>query len=331
MKTLTKALLAGAAITAIGAAAWMLYKKNKKNTQEALQEEEKVLEHFGIDHGVLEADTMSKVAGDPDYGDVRRFADLDVPAQVTQLLSHSTVWSDDDLDWQSRLGDPLEGNGIPNSVHVLFDSTRTAGYPNNRVGFFIEVPPLYRTGAYGSLGYRDYMLYLQQVATEFWAEHRLKCASPGDVEIVGLHSYAGEVVLADGTTANRVCYEPIQPKFLADQSKFGSRVDGLYRYFTDVRRESVENDRDVLADENIGVHLFMGVWFKAECRETDTYGITLRQVLEFLEELVLKDNYVLEDVNHRNRQQLGPVIVHPGKDFDFYLGRDLKVETVLLD
>lgn len=314
-------------ITAVvGGGLAFFYRKNLRKIEKDVEKETKDYEDLGIgDIEKIQNEPINHV--DPHYGNIRRFADLPVSHQVMKLLHCSTNWTDDDLDWESAVyGD----KGSFNSVHVVFkEDGDQDGYPNNKVGFFIEVPPLVsrEKGAINTLKYRNYLEFLGRLSNEFWEKNRVECGRPKDVECLGLYS---RIVEAQGGRILK--YERIPESTLKSKAYYpNDRLDGLYRYYSDAKKTFDESGIDILPDGIEDIHLFMGVWFKIECVETNTYGMSLKQILQFLEEIVINDNYVIEDYNHRNQQTLGPIVIHPRNELEIILNSELKEEPIVFE
>lgn len=325
MKTRNVAILLG--LAAIGIGGVILYKRNLKKIEKNEETEKEELKNLGVEPEVLEKDVVKISKSHPDYGDLKRFSDLPVPHQVMRLLCCSRNWSDEDLDWEKAV---YSDHGSWDSIHVVFkEKSDGDGFPNNRVGFFIEVPPLYSSeDRFCPFTYRNYSDYLSKLAQGFWATNKIECARPGSPDIVGLYSKEVDVTNSNGEVIKLLQYERIPSQLLASHSEYNGDVkDGLYRYFSSVYREWDEGN-DILPKDVDNAHLFMGVWFKLECEDTDTYGMSLKQILMFLEEMVIKDNYVLEDNNRRSRRTLGPVIIHPSSEFEVILDHNLKARPI---
>ena len=325
MKTRNVAILLG--LAAIGIGGVILYRRNLKKIEKIEETEKEELSALGVEPEKLEEDAVKISKSHPDYGDLKRFSDLPIPQQIVRLLNCSSNWSDEDLDWETAYS-KKKGVTSWDSVHVVFkEKSDGDGYPNNRVGFFIEVPPLYNSeGHFCSFAYNNYTEYLSRLSQGFWATHKIECARPASPEVIGLYSRSVEVENSRGEKFNLLQYERIPTKLLLGYSKYDGDVkDGLYRYFSSVHREWNNEGVDILPDGIESAHLFMGVWFKLECEDTDTYGMSIKQILMFLEEMVLKDNYTLMNSGHTIRRVLKPVIIHPGSEFELILNHDLKV------
>ena len=320
MKTKTIALILGGAALAVGG--FILYKRNLKKLEKREVEEKKEFSELGIKIDKLDQDAIDIATKNRDYGDIRRFSDLPVPQQIVRLLQNSTNWEDQDLDWQTAV---FSDAGAMNSVHLVFREGKDKG--GNEVGFFIEVPPIISNERSGNLlKYRDYVNYMNHLSQEFWADHRVECARPKFTDVIGLYSEIVEVT--DGKRTVKIMkYSKIPDKMLESRSRYGDRLDGLYCYYSDAKREA-ERGVYIIPEDKDDIHLFMGVWFRMESPDRNYGGMTIKQILQFLEEMVLNDNYVIEDCNHKNRQVLGPVIVHPGDEFEFILDEELKIRGI---
>jgi len=310
----------GLAVLTVGGV--ILYKRNSKKLKEAEKREESELEDLGVNPQKLNEETAEIVKNSDEYGDIRRFSDLPYPQQLLRLLDTSVKWPEDELDWENPV---YSDDGALNSVHVVFKDRSTDEYHGTDIGFFIEVPPLIGNN---TLKYRDYRNYLNRLAQDFWAREKVECARPSSVEVVGLYSQTINVENSSGEKLNILQYVKIPDEVLIARSRYGERLDGLYNYFSDAKREA-ERGVYIVPEDMDDVHIFTGVWFRLEDPNRVYGGITLKQVLKFLEEMVLKDNYVIEDSNHSNQQKLGPVIVHPGTEFEYILDHDLKAKPVL--
>ena len=323
MKTKTIALVLGGAALAIGG--FILYKRSLKKIEKRESTEKQEFSELGIEVESLDDDAKKVAAKTGDYGDIHRFSDLPVPQQIVRLLENSSNWEDKDLDWESAV---FSDNGAMNSVHLAFRESKESKAAE--VGFFIEVPPIISGERSGNLlKYRDYMNYMNQLSQDFWARHRVECMKPRNTEIIGLYSDITEIT--DGkNTAKIMQYSRIPDEVLKSRSKYGDRLDGLYCYYSDAKREA-ERGVYIIPEDKDDIHLFMGVWFRLENPDRNYGGMTIKQILQFLEEMVIKDNYVIEDINHKNRQTLGPVIVHPGEELEYILDKDLKIRPIEFD
>ena len=322
MKTKSKvALLIGIAVATIGGV--VLYKRNLRRITKSEEAERSEFEKLGIDTEVLnkDAERIAKKSGD--YGDIRRFSDLPFPQQLVRLLVCSDNWSHEELDWETAV---FSDKGAYNSVHVVFKEHKEE-YFGTDIGFFLEVPPLF--GSQGNaLKYRDYLNFLNNLAQDFWAKERVECARPRNTEVIGLYSRQVDISKeTSGKIQNVLQYTKIPDEVLIKRSRYSDRLDGLYSYYTDAKREA-ERGVFIVPEEIDDIHLFMGVWFRLETPSKSYGGMTMSQVLKFLEELILRDNYVIEDVNHKNQQKLGPVIVHPSSELELILDHDLSVRPI---
>lgn len=320
MKTKTIALILGGAALAVGG--YILYKRNLKKIEKHEAQEKEEFSELGIKIDKLDQDAIDIATKTRDYGDIRRFSDLPVPQQIMRLLQNSTNWEDQDLDWQTAV---FSDAGAMNAVHLVFREGKDS--KSAEVGFFIEVPPIISNERSGNLlKYRDYVNYMNHLSQDFWANHRVECTRPKFTDVIGLYSESVEVT--DGKTTARILkYSKIPDKVLEGRSRYGDRLDGLYCYYSDAKREA-ERGVYIIPEDKDDIHLFMGIWFRMESPDRNYGGMTIKQILQFLEEMVLRDNYVIEDSNHKNRQTLGPVIVHPGDEFEFILDEELKIRPI---
>ncbi len=320
MKTKTIALILGSAALAVGG--FILYRRNLKKIEKHEAQEKEEFSELGIKIDKLDQDAIDIATKTRDYGDIRRFSDLPVPQQIVRLLQNSTNWEDQDLDWQTAV---FSDTGAMNAVHLVFREGKDA--KSSEVGFFIEVPPIISNERSGNLlKYRDYVNYMNHLSQDFWANHRVECTRPKFTDVIGLYSESVEVT--DGKTTARILkYSKIPDKVLEGRSRYGDRLDGLYCYSSDAKREA-ERGVYIIPEDKDDIHLFMGIWFRMESPDRNYGGMTIKQILQFLEEMVLRDNYVIEDSNHKNRQVLGPVIVHPGDEFEFILDEELKIRPI---
>lgn len=321
MKTKTIALILGGAALTVGG--YILYKRNLKKIEKREAREREEFSELGIKLDKLDQDAIDIATKTRDYGDIRRFSDLPVPQQIVRLLQNSTNWEDRDLDWQSAV---FSDTGAMNAVHLVFREGKDAK-GGAEVGFFIEVPPIISNERSGNLlKYRDYVNYMNHLSQDFWAKHRVECTRPKFTDVIGLYSEVVEVT--DGkTTAKILKYSKIPDNVLEGRSRYNDRLDGLYCYYSDAKREA-ERGVYIIPEDKDDIHLFMGIWFRMESPDRNYGGMTIKQILQFLEEMVLYDNYVIEDSNHKNRQSLGPVIVHPGDEFEFILDSELKIRGI---
>lgn len=319
MKTKSKvAVILGIAAVAVGG--FLLYKRNLKKISKDEARKKSEFRDLGVDVDKLNADAVNVTKDNDEYGDIRRFSDLPYPQQLVRLLNCSSNWSDEDLDWTK-----VDGY---NSIHVVFKEHKEE-YLGTNIGFFIEVPPLLG-GPRNNLRYKDYTNFLNHLTQDFWAREKVECTRPRSTDVVGLYSRFVEAEVG-GKTINILQYSEIPEKTLKKRSRYHDRLDGLYSYYSEAKREEERGVYDIIPNEMEDIHLFMGVWFRLETPSRSYGGITMRQVLKFLEELVLKDDYVIEDSNHENQQTLGPVIVHPGIELEYILGPDLKVYPIEQD
>ena len=321
MKTKTIALILGGAALAVGG--YILYKRNLKKIEKQEAQEKEDFSELGIKIDKLDQDAIDIATKTRDYGDIRRFSDLPVPQQIVRLLQNSTNWEDRDLDWQSAV---FSDTGAMNAVHLVFREGKDAK-GGAEVGFFIEVPPIISNERSGNLlKYRDYVNYMNHLSQDFWAKHRVECTRPKFTDVIGLYSEVVEVT--DGkTTAKILKYSKIPDNVLESRSRYSDRLDGLYCYYSDAKREA-EHGVYIIPEDKDDIHLFMGIWFRMESPDRNYGGMTIKQILQFLEEMVIHDNYVIEDSNHKNRQSLGPVIVHPGDEFEYILDDELKIRGI---
>lgn len=347
MKPILKYTLIGAGVTAFAIFVSKIFKKNKKEIKKQVKKEKKEFKNIGIED-VKELDEIVESANKEKEQPVEEFAELPIPEQVMSLLIKSNKWTPEDIDWENAVYPPMKEGSYPgvdeiegsfgyyNSVHVLFKESGNV----DKVGFFIEVPPIIqRHNCISLFQYKDYSMFLDRFALNFWESHRVACEKPRDVEVHGLYSKK-KYIKDEGK--NKVYpimeYVKIPDSTLLENSVYKTKRDGLFHYYSSVKMTEFDDIRPFdprykeLPEDVEDIHIFMGVWFPIEDYARRISGISISQIILFLEEMVKDpETWAVTDQTGRARKTLGPVIVHPGNQFEYILTQKLKIAPIVYD